>query len=225
MAEIIQDLKLQSDPSTIVRPNIVADNIPDGCITGNKVVNDSISGGKIVPGSITKNRMGLGSVGTDELEASAVTTSKIADSAVTSLKIADNAIITGKIASGAVTDDKIANATIKRGKLSVHEMLFDDFIDELGDDFSDLVAQFKHIIDTCLLFQLVVETGNGTYANAGQIEYDDVTETLSVLFSDGIRSRYNTLSWSGNWLEITAGNLASVKASIAADMTLRYLRA
>ena len=98
MASIRQDLKLKSDPSTIVYPNIIGDCIPEESIQGNQIIDDTI--------------------GEDHLIAESVTTSKIADGAVTTIKINNSAVTTGKIASNAVTTGKLAGGAVTSSILS-----------------------------------------------------------------------------------------------------------
>ena len=98
MPNIIQDLKLKSDPSTIVNPNIVTDNIPSGAVTTPKIDSNAVTTGKIAAGAVTEPK----------IDAGAVTTAKIADGAVTGAKIDDNTI------DGAT---KVIDATINLAKL------------------------------------------------------------------------------------------------------------
>lgn len=89
MATIRSDLKLKNDPSTIVHPNIEADNIPAFAIDGTKIAS----------GAITFSKIGDGEVITAKLNDGAVTTAKINDGAVTGAKIANSTITNNKIVS------------------------------------------------------------------------------------------------------------------------------
>lgn len=125
MAEIRQDLKLQSDPSTIVRPNIITDCIPDGVVTHAKLDTDAVEDVNIRDFSVTENKVMDG----------AITSDKVASGAVTGTKIASDAVTSDKIGSGAVTEAKIANRAIRFDKLNFYEnYLLSDYIISWGDD-------------------------------------------------------------------------------------------
>lgn len=96
MPEINQDLKLQSDPTTIVRPNIVSDNIPSGAVTE----------AKLATGAVTQGKLASGAVGNAQLATQAVSADKIAPNAVTHAKIASGAVGNAQLATGAVSTSK-----------------------------------------------------------------------------------------------------------------------
>ena len=125
MAEIRQDIKLQNDPSTIVRPNIIGDCIPDGDVTHAKLATDAVEEGNIRDSSVSEDKIADGSI----------TTNKIASGAVTSGKIDSGAVTSGKIASNAVTNAKIQDHAIMFDKFNFYEgYLLSDYIISWGDD-------------------------------------------------------------------------------------------
>ena len=117
MPEIIQDLKLKSDPSTIVRPNVVSSNIPANAITTGKIADEALTTGKIANEAITSAKIAPGAVSSAKLEASAVLESKIANNAVTQNKIASGAVTETKIGPEAVTSGKISPLAVTFTKL------------------------------------------------------------------------------------------------------------
>lgn len=118
MPNIIQDLKLKSDPSTIVNPNIVTDNIPSGAVTTAKIASNAVTAGKIASGAVTASKIENGAVQTSHISAGAVTEPKIDSGAITTAKIADGAVTGTKIADNTIDGaTKVIDATINLAKL------------------------------------------------------------------------------------------------------------
>lgn len=107
MPEIIQDLKLKSDPSTIVRPNVVSSNIPANAITTGKIADEAVTAAKIGAGAVTSFKIGAGAVSSSHIATGAVTETKIGALAVTETKIGPEAVTSGKISPLAVTFTKL----------------------------------------------------------------------------------------------------------------------
>lgn len=107
MPEIKQDLKLQSDPTTIVRPNIVGDNIPAGAITEDKLATGAVTQGKLASGAVGNAQLATQAVSADKIAPNAVTSAKIASGAVSNDKVANNAIDTNKIIDNSVIYEKV----------------------------------------------------------------------------------------------------------------------
>lgn len=117
MPNIIQDLKLKSDPSTIVNPNIVTDNIPSGAVTTPKIDSNAITTAKIADGAVTYPKIADNAISGNKIIDLAITTAKIADGAVTTAKIADGAVTWKKIAENTIIDNNIRDNAIHAGKL------------------------------------------------------------------------------------------------------------
>ena len=109
MATIVQDLKLKTDPTTIVHPNIEADNIPASAITAAKIASSTITSAKLASNAVTNAK----------IASSAVTDAKIASGAVTSAKIETGAIQTSHFATGAVDTNAIADHAVTALKLNI----------------------------------------------------------------------------------------------------------
>ena len=117
MPNIIQNLKLKSDPNTIVKPNIVSDNIPSGAVTTSKIDSNAVTTAKIADGAVTYPKIADNAISGNKIIDLAITTAKIADGAVTTAKIADDAITWEKIADGTIIDTNIRDNAIHAGKL------------------------------------------------------------------------------------------------------------
>lgn len=85
MAQIRQTLKLESDPTTEVFPNVQPENIPASAIDETKIASNAVTESKINAGAVTNTK----------LANNAITTPKIADNAVKRSKISrtDNYVI------------------------------------------------------------------------------------------------------------------------------------
>lgn len=203
MAEIKQDLKLQSDPSTVVRPNIVSDNIPSGAVTS----------AKIAAGAVTQPKLGTSSVTSDKLAAGAVIEAKIADSAVTSTKLASGAVQNGNIANGAVTGDKIASGTIENANLRNYSvygskisrtrgLILDH---DYGETFSDFVNWLKAAFEEGATF---FYSDGSDYASCYLRVTDTQIDIVIPLPLTGYQSSYT----------VTSANFDTWKASEGSDI-------
>lgn len=140
MPNIIQDLKLKSDPSTIVNPNIVSDNIPSGAVTTAKIASNAVTAGKIASGAVTASKIENGAVQQAHISVGAVTEPKIGTGAVTTAKIADGAITGAKIADNTIDGYyKIQDGTITLTKLGRKIMSKSEFVG-LYPDFASFAA-------------------------------------------------------------------------------------
>ena len=119
MPNIIQDLKLKSDPSTIVNPNIVSENIPSGAVTTAKIASNAVTAGKVATGAVTASKIENGAVQSSHISVGAVTEPKIDAGAVTTAKIADGAVTGSKIANNTIdAATKVIDGTINLAKIS-----------------------------------------------------------------------------------------------------------
>ncbi|HAV62732.1 MAG TPA: hypothetical protein DCY13_10235 [Verrucomicrobiales bacterium] len=89
---------------------MMAQQVPDGSITTDKLAGGGIGGGGIVDGSITASDLGPDSVNSGHIIDGEVNTQDIANLAVESGKIADVAVTTAKLADDSVTSAKLANS-------------------------------------------------------------------------------------------------------------------
>ena len=194
MAEIIQDLKLQNDPTTIVRPNIVTGSIPSGAVTGDKIADGAITTSKVNDGAITSDKIAPASVIGGKLGVSSVYDLNIASGAVNEYKLASNAVVTSKIANGAVTNGKIATATITGDKIATATITGDKianqtisnnklkFVDnyiideDLGDDIDEFVVMFTLLFKKG--FRFYFDDENGYIAQVDSIEIGPHSVTL-----------------------------------------------
>ena len=148
MAEIRQDLKLESDPSTIVRPNIVGDNIPDGDITTDKLADSSVTTAKINDGAVTTDKLEDASVTNDKIAGGSVTSDKLGADSVNGSHIANGAITNAKLATGTIENSKVKNNTLTREKMaSINGTLLTDYVVNEGpkeeiQQFVDMMGQF-----------------------------------------------------------------------------------
>ena len=123
MAQIRQTLKLESDPTTEVYPNILSDNIPANAVDATKIASNAVTETKIVDAAVTNTKLATG----------AVTETKIVDAAVTNTKLGNNAVTNTKIANNAVTRPKIQRT--------------DNYVrdDDLGDTIFELCDYFINL--------------------------------------------------------------------------------
>ena len=140
MPEINQDLKLQSDPTTIVRPNINSDNIPSGAVTE----------AKLATGAVTQGKLASGAVGNAQLATQAVSADKIAPNAVTHAKMADDSVDTNNLVNQSVTSNKIATGAVSASKLKWSYWNFPGFASDLGVPMGTLADLAKFIKDVHL---------------------------------------------------------------------------
>ena len=194
MAEIIQDLKLQNDPTTIVRPNIVTGSIPSGAVTGDKIADGAITTSKVNDGAITSDKIAPASVIGGKLGISSVYDLNIASGAVNEYKLASNAVVTSKIANGAVTESKIATGAVTGDKIGIatitgekiasnsigHNKLkfIDNYIidDDYGDNIDDFVTYFTTLFKWG--FRFYFDDENGYIAQVDSIEIGPHSVTL-----------------------------------------------
>lgn len=140
MPEINQDLKLRSDPSTIVRPNIVSDNIPSGAITEDKLATRAVTQGKLATGA----------VGTSQLATQAVTSDKVAPNAITNAKMANDSVDTNNLVNQSVTNNKIATGAVSASKLKWSYWNFPGFASDMGVSMGTIADLAKFIKDVHL---------------------------------------------------------------------------
>ena len=96
--------------------NIDGDQISDGSITSDQIVNlhgsklddRSVPGVKLELNTVTAAEIATNAVGADELQADAVGTAHIQNLAVTNAKLASDSVTTDKLADQSVTDAKVA---------------------------------------------------------------------------------------------------------------------
>ena len=117
MPDIKQTLKLKSDPSTNVYPNIVSDNIPSKAVTDDKIDDNAVTAAQLADNAVTENKILDEAVTKFKIADGAVTNAKIDGDAITSDKISNGAVTAAKIANGAVTFYKIPSNTIDRSKI------------------------------------------------------------------------------------------------------------
>ena len=151
MPEINQDLKLQSDPSTIVRPNIVSDNIPSGAIDSTKLGASSVTSPKIAPSAVQSQHISAGAVQEAALDSLSVSTAKIQGGAVTTPKLANQAVNKSKA--------KIGLIQIASGPWST---------------FADMLADLQDAIQNPAIFRFYADLGNGKF---GDVMIEDLDET------------------------------------------------
>ena len=183
MAEIIQDLKLQNDPTTIVRPNIVTGSIPSSAVTGDKIADGAITTSKVNDGAITSDKIAPASVIGGKLGVSSVYDLNIASGAVNEYKLASNAVVTSKINNGAVTDSKIAAGAVTDTKIATGAVTrfkilrTDNYIidDDYGDDIDDFVMYFTNLFKSGFRFYFDDENGYIAQVDSIAIGHHSVT--------------------------------------------------
>lgn len=97
MPTIYQDLKLENDPATIVRPNIESDNIPTAAVDSSKIATGAVTSTKIASLAVTSDKIASQAITTDKIASSAVTNDEIADLTIQGVKIANSTITANKI--------------------------------------------------------------------------------------------------------------------------------
>lgn len=113
MADILQTLKLQSDPSTNVYPNILEGNIPSSAVTTDKVANGNITTVKIADEAITTDKLEDDSVTVDKLNITSATlatligggTSKTALSNLIALRLGSSGHVRFRVSSSSYVGD------------------------------------------------------------------------------------------------------------------------
>ena len=184
MSEIIQDLKLKSDPTTIVRPNIVTDCIPAQAVTTPKIADTGITTAKIADGAITNSKMASNAIATATIIDGAVTTAKIAHGAITTAKIADENVTTNKIADGAVTTAKIGAKQVSYSKLNI--TLLNDY--DVYMAFPTL-AQFVAYIEP--IYHLIRIRGiDGNFVQVIQFAVDALNDEVVFHYYDHANAKW-----------------------------------
>lgn len=117
MANKISNLHVKGDLSTIIYPNIVAQNIPMNSIDFSKIQDDAIITQKIFNKAVTNAKIQNNAISTEKIQDSAISTDKIQNNAITNDKIVDGAITTDKIQDNAITTDKIQNNAVTKDKI------------------------------------------------------------------------------------------------------------
>jgi hypothetical protein len=97
---------------------VTADKILDGAIITTKLDDGTVTSAKILDATITAEDIASGSIITVKVADEAITTTKIADDSITTAKIADGAIVTVKLADDAVTTSKIVDNAIVTVKMA-----------------------------------------------------------------------------------------------------------
>lgn len=142
MADIIQTLHLENDPTTNVFPNIKGDNIPNGSITG----------GKIASGAIV----------TPLIADDSVSTSKIQNGAVTIDKLHVERFSLGAAVGTATTYQEFEDLIVERvtQPLRLGGML----LGLANHSSNGLVPAFLHVDTTNHIIAINVMTNDGTFA-------------------------------------------------------------
>lgn len=148
MAQIRQTLKLESDPTTEVYPNIKPECIPALAIDEAKIASNAVTENKIAD--------------------AAVTNSKLANNAVTEAKIDDGAVTNTKLATNSVTSTKIANNAVTRPKIQRTDNYVMD--DDLGDTIYELCDHFINLYKEG--FKLYFYDGVAEFCSVDSINVD-----------------------------------------------------
>ena len=180
MAQIRQTLKLESDQTTEVFPNIKPENIPVsaidetkiaiGAVTTSKIRALAVQTSNIADNAVTNSKIGSLAVQEGNIGTGAVTTTKILNDAVTNSKIANNAVTTTKIIDEAVTTSKIKH---------VDNYLADD---DLGDNIDEFVTHFTALFKKGYRFYYDDENGNICSVDGIEIQNHSVTLFVSYPF-------------------------------------------
>lgn len=161
MAVITQDLKLKSDPSTIVHPNIESSNIPADAVGTSQIAANSIINAKIADYAVSGTKISAG----------AISTAKIQDGAVTEGKIASGAVTGAKIAAQTITGSKIASDTIGTTQLKIRQIALATYISEMGYPITSL-AQLAN------LFRTIIAGGLSDGVLIVRFHYDDTARVV-----------------------------------------------
>ena len=163
MPTIYQDLKLENDPSTIVRPNIEGDNIPSGAVDSSK----------IATGAVTNTKIG----------ALAVTGDKIASQAITADKIAASTITNDEIANLTIQGGKIANTTITANKIKWSVTVLDDLGLANIAALANILAKFLSEPNGYKIYYFkAIETDYDEYSTI-DFSYNNTTGTLIIVMN------------------------------------------
>lgn len=174
MPEKITDLRLKEDSSTIVRPNIVPDNIPSGAVTTAKLAAGAVTSAKIDGGAVTEGKIASSAVTAGKIGSNAVTEAKILDGSVTSGKIAAGAVTTAKIAAGAITEEKIGDHHITPIKFANSwATLGVEIYGQAVTDWAGFKAWCFDLYQSFGFFRLIYLSGNGLYPLEIYIDQDN----------------------------------------------------
>lgn len=97
---------------------IIADNVPDGSISSNKIQANAISQDKIADGSIVATKLSAGAVTAPSIAAGAINGLHITNNAIGALHIAANSISSSKIVDGSLLGADLAPGTISATNLA-----------------------------------------------------------------------------------------------------------
>lgn len=191
MAVITQDLKLKSDPSTIVHPNIESANIPAGAVDTDHLAIYSVTAAKIAPGSVSDTK----------IASNAVATAKIQDGAITESKIASGAVTGAKIAAQTITGSKIASDTIGTTQLRIRQIELVTYISEMGyapNTLATLANLFRNIIsgglsDGVLIVKVHYDDTGGVVHDV-RLEVDDGNEVYIFVDANANTPKYKAES-------------------------------
>lgn len=182
MATIIQDLKLKTDPTTIVHPNIEADNIPASAITAAKIASSTITSAKLASNAVTNAKIASSAVTDDKIASGAVTSAKIASGAVTSAKIETGAIQASHFSAGAVDTNAIADHAVTALKLNIVITPYTTVI-SLYPDLASFIAVAKNKLG---IWKLVAEVAG---YNQEILFGTDGTRLLVSFYDSGTNAR------------------------------------
>jgi hypothetical protein len=98
-------------------PQLAADEIADGAVTGSKLADNTVTGAKLADDSVTGAKLANGAVTGAKLAAASVAGDKLVDSSVTAAKLANGSVAESAIVNGAVTNAKIAANAVDANQL------------------------------------------------------------------------------------------------------------
>lgn len=211
MAVITQDLKLKSDPSTIVHPNIESANIPAGAVDTSHLAVYAVTAAKLAPTAVTDTK----------IASNAVTTAKIQDGAVTEDKIASGAVTGAKIAAQTITGSKIASDTIGTTQLKIRQIALATYISEMGyapNTLATLADLFRNLIsgglsDGVLIVRFHYDDTSGVVHDV-RLEVDDGNEVY--IFAD---ANANTPTYKAE----NNGEVAGFLTNAGSDLIITYI--
>ena len=211
MAVITQDLKLKSDPSTIVHPNIESANIPAGAVDTAHLAVYAVTAAKIAPTAVTDTK----------IASNAVTTAKIQDGSVTEAKIASGAVTGAKIAAQTITGSKIASDTIGTTQLKIRQIALATYISEMGyspNTLATLANLFRNLIagglsDGVLIVRFHYDDTSGVVHDV-RLEVDDGNEVY--IFAD---ANANTPTYKAE----SGADVATFLANAGSDLIITYI--
>lgn len=143
MPTIRQDLKLKTDATTIVYPNIIGACIPSGAVDATHLASGAVTTAKLDSNAVTAGKIASDAVITAKILDGAVTHAKLADDAVDTNNIVDEAVSTAKIKDGAVTTQKIGDLSVTRGKMALRRFSHSTILSE-HPTLADFIDYFMH---------------------------------------------------------------------------------